>query len=86
MGNDSREHQDTCQSQLIEGMECNCLCGELRKQITTLNEQLAKHGGHTAECTWHLMGFYDGAGEPKRHGKCDCGWAEIDEELGKVND
>jgi len=38
---------------------------------------LAKYGGHTKECAWHLMGFYDGASEQRSHGRCDCSWDEV---------
>ncbi len=48
------------------------------QEIYLLNEngilytQLKKHGGHTADCA------AEGVGEGMWHGKCDCGWAEIE--------
>jgi len=43
----------------------------LDEQITTLKKQLAKHGGHTAECWINTLET------PGEEHPCTCGWAEI---------
>lgn len=50
---------------------------DLDKQITTLREQLAKHGGHTVQCKTKWHDYSTGTG----WGRCDCGWAEIEKRL-----
>ena len=82
----AEEHTAECLSlkdALSWEYEYKCDCGaEDRQEITILRAQLKEHGGHTADCAiWHRQGGdfgrYQGRDE-----ECDCGWAEIEKELG----
>jgi len=60
---------------------------DLHKEITQLKSDLAKYGGHTAECASRVW-----KPRPKRKNsisryepankKCDCGWVEIEKGKG----
>lgn len=66
----------------IEGMIIKIAFGN----INTLKNLLREHGGHKADCVWHEGQYEVEGGEfPKTGRRCDCGWAEIDEELKKDN-
>jgi len=61
----------------IEGMIIKIAFGN----IDTLKNLLREHGGHKKNCSLGKLIAYCKIGK-----KCDCGWAEIDKALGKVND
>ena len=56
------------------------------KDLVDLKADLAKFGGHTAECAFTRfkdLVYQDDYGRtpPGMSDKCDCGWAEIEEKL-----
>jgi len=52
------------------------------KAITDREADLAKHGGHTAECSFHDGGYW-AKDNWIRYPKCDCGWAKLEKHRSK---